>query len=84
LCDYNLTAYLFSIKSPVLVKICPTVTKILTSNKWSSKVYRFHQRAFLLTVNEVNGHQHRRNCRIDKPETVKWCLAATRQLLGAR
>ena len=25
---------LFSIKLPILVKICPTVTEILTFNKW--------------------------------------------------
>jgi len=29
--------YLFSIKLPILVKICPTVTDILTFNKWSLK-----------------------------------------------
>jgi len=28
---------LFSIKVPILVKICPTVIEILTFNKWSQK-----------------------------------------------
>jgi len=28
---------LFSIKLPILVKICPTVIEILTFNKWSLK-----------------------------------------------
>jgi len=28
---------LFSIKLPILVKICPTITEILTFNKWSQK-----------------------------------------------
>jgi len=40
---------LFSIKLPILVKISPTVIEILTFNKWSLKVYRFQERAFLLT-----------------------------------
>jgi len=37
------------------------------------KVYRFQERAFLLTVYGVNWRQHRRNCRIGKTKT-KWCL----------
>jgi len=28
---------LFSIKVPILVKICPTIIEILTFNKWSQK-----------------------------------------------
>jgi len=28
---------LFSIKMPILVKICPTIIEILTFNKWSQK-----------------------------------------------
>jgi len=47
------------------VKICPTIIEILTFNKWSSNVYRFQKRAFLLTVHGVDWRQHRRNCRID-------------------
>jgi len=38
------------------------------------KVYRFQKRAFLLTVHEVNWHQHRHNCRIGKQKQTKWCL----------
>jgi len=37
---------LFSIKLPILVKICAAVIEILTFNKWSSKVCRFQKRAF--------------------------------------
>jgi len=51
---------LFSIKSSILVKICPTVIEILTFNKWSEKV----------TVSRsVNCRQHRRSCRIGKIKT---------------
>jgi len=46
---------LFSIKLPILVKICPVI-EILTFNKWSQKftvsrsVISYLQRDFLLTV----------------------------------
>jgi len=46
---------LFSIKLPILLKICHTVVEILTFNKWSSKVYRFQKRAFLLAVHGVDS-----------------------------
>jgi len=36
------------------VKISLTVIETLTSNKWSSKVYRFQKRAFLLTFHEID------------------------------
>jgi len=49
---------------PILVKICPIDIEILTFNKWSSKVYRFQKRAFLLTV--------QCNCRIG--ETMYRCV----------
>jgi len=38
------------------VKISPTVIEILTFNKWSSKVYRFQKRAFLLTFHGVDSY----------------------------
>jgi len=34
-------------KLPILVKISHTIVEMLTFNKWSLKVYRFHKRAFL-------------------------------------
>jgi len=37
------------------VKICPIVIEILTSNKRSSKVYRFQKHAFLLTFHGVDS-----------------------------
>jgi len=68
---YNLTAWmcLFSIKLPILVKICPTIIEILTFNKWSSKGYHFQKCAFLLTVHGVNWRQHRCNCHVGKTKT---------------
>jgi len=38
------------------------------------KVYRFQERALLLTAHGVNWRQHRRNCRIGKTKRTKWCL----------
>jgi len=61
---------LFSIKTPVLVKICPTVIELLTFNKWC-KVCRFQKCAFLLTVHGVNWSQHRRNCHFGITKTNK-------------
>jgi len=39
---------------PILVKISFTVIEILTFNKWSSEVYHFQKRAFLLTFHRVD------------------------------
>jgi len=36
ICDVT-SPYVFSIKVPILVKICPTIIEILTFNKWSQK-----------------------------------------------
>jgi len=51
-----MNSYLFSIKIPIFVKIGPTITEILTFNKWSSKVYRSQKRAFLLTFHVVDSY----------------------------
>ena len=72
---------LFSIKVPILVKICPTVIEILTFNKWSQKFCRFQKRDFLLTVNGVNWRQHRRKCRIGKTKTKKMVFSTENLVL---
>jgi len=45
---------LFSVKLPMLVKICLAVIEILAFNKMALEVYRSQKRAFLLTVHGVN------------------------------
>jgi len=41
-------------KMPILGKISPSVIKVLTYNKWYSKVNHFEKRAFLLTFIAVD------------------------------
>jgi len=66
---------LFSIKLPILVKICPTVIEMLTFNKWSSKVYRFLKRAFLLAVHGVDSVVSIDTVvALAKLKQTKWCL----------
>jgi len=64
---------LFSIKVPILVKICPTVIQILTFNKWSQK-FTVSRSVISYLVHGVNWRQHRRNCRIGKTNTNKMAL----------
>jgi len=69
-----MNVYLFSIKLPIFVKICPTVIEILTFNKWSlmftvSRSLLSHLRSMELTDVSIDAI-----VAVAKQKQTKWCL----------
>jgi len=66
--------FLFSIKLPNLVKICPTVIEILTFNKWSLKLTVCRSVLSYLRSMELTDVSIDANVALAKQKQTKWCL----------
>ena len=69
-----MTICLFSIKLPILVKICPIVIEILTSNKWSQKFTISRSVITYLQSMELTDVSIDANVALAKQKQTKWCL----------
>jgi len=65
---------LFSIKVPILVKICPTVIEILTFNKWSQKFTVSRSVISYLLSMELTYVSIDAIVALAKQKHTKWCL----------
>jgi len=65
---------LFSIKVPILVKICPTVIEILTFNKWSQKFTVSRSVISYLQSMELTDVSIDAIVALAKQKQTKWCL----------
>jgi len=65
---------LFSIKVPTLVKICPTISEILTSNKWSQKFTVSRSAISYLQSMVLTDVSIDANVALAKQKQRKWCL----------
>jgi len=65
---------LFSIKVPILVKICPTVIEILTFNKWSQKFTVSRRVISYLQSMELTDVSIEATVALAKQKQTKWCL----------
>jgi len=65
---------LFSIKVPILVKICPTVIEILTVNKWSQKFTVSRTVISYLQSMELTDVIIDAIVALAKEKQTKWCL----------
>jgi len=65
---------LFSIKVPILVKICPTVIEILTFNTWSQKFTISRSVLFYLRSMELTSVSIDAIVALAKQKQTKWCL----------
>ena len=65
---------LFSIKVPILVKICPTVIEILTFNKWSEKFTVSRSMISYLQSMELTDVSIDAIVALAKQKQTKWCL----------
>jgi len=65
---------LFSIKVPILVKICPTVIEILTFNKWYKKFTISRRVIYYLQSIEVTDVSIDAIAALAKQKQTKWCL----------
>jgi len=65
---------LFSIKVPILVKICPTVIEILTFNKWSQKFTVSRSVISYVQSMELTDVSIGAIVTLAKQKETKWCL----------
>jgi len=65
---------LFSIKVPILVKLCPTVIEILTFNKWSQKFTVFRSVISYIPSVELTDVSIDAIVALAKQKQTKWCL----------
>jgi len=65
---------LFSIKVPILVKICPTVIETLTFNKWSQKFTISRTVISYLQSMELTDARIDAIVTLAKQKQTKWCL----------
>jgi len=65
---------LFSIKLPILVKICPTVIEILTFNKWSLKFTVSRSVLSYLQSMQLTDVNIDAIVALAKQKQTKWCL----------
>jgi len=65
---------LFSIKVPILAKICPTVIEILTFNKWSQKFTISRSVISDLQSMELTDVSIDAIIALAKQKQTKWCL----------
>jgi len=65
---------LFSIKVPILVKICPTVIEILTFNKWSKKFTVSRSVISYLQSMKLTDVSINAIVVLAKQKQTKWCL----------
>jgi len=65
---------LFSIKVPIFVKICPTVSEILTFNKWSQMFTVSRSMISYLQSMELTGVSIETIVTLAKQKQTKWCF----------
>jgi len=68
---------LFSIKLPILVKICSTVIEVLTFNKWSLKIAVSRSVLSYLRFMELTDVSIDANVALAKQKQMKWSLVLT-------